>query len=166
MIVVSDTSPLSGLAIVGKLSLLQALYGQIVIPEAVASELRRGGQDEPRIAQALALSWVEIKPPTNHPLIDELQTIYKLDKGESEAITLALEINADALLIDERLGRREASRLGLSITGMLGVLLAAKKQNLVSAVRPIVDVLMKEAGFRISRQLYREVMAAVGESAE
>ena len=166
MIVVSDTSPLSGLAIVGKLSLLRALYGQIVIPEAVASELRRGGQDEPRIAQVLSLSWVEIKPSTNHSLIDELQTIYKLDKGESEAITLALELTADALLIDERLGRREASRLGLAITGMLGVLLAAKKQNLVSAVRPIVDALIKEAGFRISNQLYGEVMAAAGESAE
>ena len=151
MIVVSDTSPLSGLAIVGKLSLLRALYGQIVIPEAVASELRRGGQDEPRIAQVLSLSWVEIKPSTNHSLIDELQTIYKLDKGESEAITLALELTADALLIDERLGRREASRLGLAITGMLGVLLAAKKQNLVSAVRPIVDALIKEAGFRIQQ---------------
>ncbi|MGB7251798.1 MAG: DUF3368 domain-containing protein [Phormidesmis sp.] len=166
MIVVSDTSPLSGLAIVGKLPLLQALYRQIVIPEAVAIELRRGGQDEPRIAQVLALSWVEIKPPTNHPLIDELQTIYKLDKGESEAITLALEINADALLIDERLGRREASRLGLAITGMLGVLLVAKKQNLVNAVRPIVDALIEEAGFRISSQLYGEVMAAAGERAE
>ncbi|MGB7084953.1 MAG: DUF3368 domain-containing protein [Phormidesmis sp.] len=166
MIVVSDTSPLSGLAIVGKLPLLQAVYRQIVIPEAVAIELRRGGQDEPRIAQVLALSWVEIKPPTNHPLIDELQTIYKLDKGESEAIALALELNADALLIDERLGRREASRLGLAITGMLGVLLAAKKQTLVSAVRPIVDALIKEAGFRISSQLYREVMAAAGERAE
>ena len=166
MIVVSDTSPLSGLAIVGKLSLLEALYGQIVIPDAVANELRRGGQDDLRIAQVLALSWVEIKPSTNHPLIDELQTIYKLDKGESEAIALALELNADALLIDERLGRREASRLGLAITGMLGVLLAAKKQTLVSAVRPIVDALIEEAGFRISSQLYREVMAAAEESAE
>lgn len=56
MIVVSDTSPLSELAIVGKLSLLQALYGQIVILEAVASELGRGGHDDPRIAQVLTLS--------------------------------------------------------------------------------------------------------------
>lgn len=166
MIVISDTSPLSGLAIVGELPLLQALYGQIVIPEAVASELRRGGQDDPRIAQVLTLSWLEIKPSTNHRLIDELQTIYKLDKGESEAISLALELNADALLIDERLGRREASRLGLSITGMLGVLLVAKKQDLVSAIHPIVDALISEAGFRISGQLYKEVMAAAEEGAE
>ncbi|PZO45944.1 MAG: DUF3368 domain-containing protein [Phormidesmis priestleyi] len=166
MIVVSDPSPLSGLAIVGQLPLLHALYGQLVIPAAVASELRRGGQEDPRIAPVLALSWLEIKSSPNHRLISELQTIYKLDKGESEAISLALELKADALLIDERLGRREASRLGLSITGMLGVLLVATKQRLVSAVRPIVDALISEAGFRISSQLYREVMAAAGEEDE
>jgi predicted nucleic acid-binding protein len=166
VIVISDTSPLSGLAIVGQLSLLQVLYGQIVIPEAVASELRRGGQDDPRIAQALTLSWIETKPSTNHRLIGELQTVYKLDKGEAEAISLALDLKADALLIDERLGRREASRLGLSITGMLGVLLVAKKQKLISAIQPIVDALISEAGFRISDQLYREVMATAGERAE
>ena len=164
MIVISDTSPLSGLAIVGQLSLLQALYGQIVIPEAVASELRRGAQDDARIAQVLTLNWIETKSSTNTRLIDELQAVYKLDKGESEAISLALELKADALLIDERLGRSEASRLGLSITGMLGVLLVAKKQSLVSAIRPIVDVLIGEAGFRISDQLYREVLAAAEES--
>jgi uncharacterized protein len=166
VIVISDTSPLSGLAIIGKLSLLQVLYGQIVIPEAVASELRRGGQDDPRIAQVLKLSWIATKPSTNHRLISELQTIYKLDRGESEAIALALELNADALLIDERLGRREASRLGIAITGMLGVLLVAKKQNLVSEIHPIVDALIAEAGFRISGELYREVMAAAGEGTE
>lgn len=142
---------------------MQSLYERIVIPEAVASELRRGGQDDPRLAQVLTLSWIETKPSTNHRLINELQTIYKLDKGESEAISLALELKADALLIDERLGRREASRLGLPITGMLGVLLVAKKQNLVSAIHPIVDALISEAGFRISSQLYGEVMLAAGE---
>jgi len=74
------------------LFLLQALYGQIVIPEAVASELNRGGQDDPRISQVLMLDWIETKPSTNHRLISELQTVYKLDKGESEAISLALEL--------------------------------------------------------------------------
>jgi len=61
VIVISDTSPLSGLAIVGQMSLLQVLYGQIVIPKAVASELRRGGQDDLRIAQVLTLSWIETR---------------------------------------------------------------------------------------------------------
>lgn len=98
MIVVSDTSPLSGLAIVGHLALLHRLYGQLVIPSAVADELRRGGQDDPRIAQVLTLSWLAIEPPSNHRLIGELRTVYKLDKGESEAIALALELSADELL--------------------------------------------------------------------
>jgi len=166
VIVVSDTSALSGLAIVGQLALLRTLYGQIVIPSEVASELRRGAQDDPRIAPVLSLSWLEIKPCQDSFLVDELQTVYKLDKGESEAISLALELGADALLIDERLGRREASRLGLSITGTLGVLLAAKKRNLVSTIRPIIDELVSETGFRISAQLYEEVIATAGEEVE
>lgn len=163
MIVVSDTSPLSGLAIVGQLELLHVLYGQLVIPPAVASELRRGSQDDERIAQVLALDWVEVKTSENRQLVSELQSVYRLDRGESEAISLALDLGADALLIDERLGRREASRLGLSITGMLGVLLVAKERNLIGAVRPIVDALISEAAFRISSQLYAEVMVVAGE---
>ena len=163
MIVVSDTSPLSGLAIVGQLPLLYGLYGQIVIPAAVAEELERGGQDDSRIAQVLTLSWLEVRQSQNLLLISELRKTYQLDRGESEAISLALELKADALLIDERLGRRQASRLGLSITGLLGVLLAAKKKRLVSAVRPVVEALVSEANFRISDQLYLEVLATAGE---
>lgn len=87
MIVVSDTSPLSGLAIVGHLSLLHTLYGQLIIPTAVARELRRGGQDDPRIVQLLTLSWLEIKPPSNGRLVDELQTVYRLDKKADEPTT-------------------------------------------------------------------------------
>ena len=81
-------------------------------------------------------------------------------------IALALELKADALLIDERLGRRQASRLGLSITGLLGVLLAAKKKSLVSAVRPVVEALVSEANFRISDQLYLEVLTAAAAETE
>lgn len=166
MIVVSDTSPLSGLAIVNQLSLLKLLYGQVVIPPAVADELRRGGQDDVRITEAMTMDWLTVGSCSDDGLVSELQTTYRLDRGESEAIALALEMKADALLIDERLGRREASRLGLSITGVMGVLLASKRQNLVESVQPIVDNLIREAGFRISRQLYAEVMIAAGEQVD
>jgi predicted nucleic acid-binding protein len=67
------------------------------------------------------------------------------------------------LLIDERLGRREAVRLGLSITGVLGVLLIAKNRGLISKVQPIIDALILQANFRISRQLYEEVLQTANE---
>lgn len=163
MIVVSDTSPLSGLAIAGHLSLLRQIYSQVVIPVAVAAELRRGGQDEPRINEALEVDWVEIRQPTNQTLVKTLQGDRNLDRGEAEAIALALELKADELLIDERLGRREANRLGISITGLLGILLVAKQQGLIPAMRPVMDTLMNEAGFRVSSQLYTEVLKVAGE---
>jgi predicted nucleic acid-binding protein len=163
VIVVSDTSPLSGLAIAGYLSLLQQLYGQVIIPVAVADELKRGGQDDLRITAALATDWIEVQQPQDLALVEALQADHNLDRGESEAIALALELKADELLIDERLGRREASRLGLSITGLLGILLVAKRRGLVEAIRPIVDDLINEAGFRVSSQLYAEVLAMADE---
>ena len=126
MIIVSDTSPLCGLVITGHLFLLQKIYGQVVIPIAVADELRRGGQDDPRTNEVLALDWVEVRQATNQSLVESLRSDRNLDRGEAEAIALALELKADELLIDERLGRREVSRLGLSITELLGILLVAK----------------------------------------
>ena len=163
MIVVSDTSPLSGLAITGHLFLLQQIYGQVVIPVAVADELRRGGQDDSRIYEALSPDWIEVRQPVNQALVESLQSDRNLDRGEAEAIALALELKADELLIDERLGRQEASRLGLSTTGLLGLLLVAKRQGLINAMRPVVDALMNEAGFRVSNQLYVEVLRVAGE---
>ena len=92
-----------------------------------------------------------------------LETDRNLDRGEAEAIALALELGADELLIDERLGRREALRLRLSITGLLGVLLVAKRRGLVAMIRPVMDALMTQAGFRLSEQLYT-VLVAAGEN--
>lgn len=66
------------------------------------------------------------------------------------------------MLIDERLGRREATRLGLPITGVLGILLVAKRRGLISAVQPVMDALMNQVGFRVSSQLYTEVLKAAG----
>jgi hypothetical protein len=163
MIIVSDTSPLSGLAIANQLALLQKIYETVLIPGAVADELQRGRADDPRIQQVLSLDWIEVRQPTDRQLITILQNNHNLDRGESEAIALALELGADTLLIDERLGRREARQLGLEITGLLGVLIIAKRRRLVAAVRPILDTLITEAGFRVSNQLYIEVLTMAGE---
>jgi uncharacterized protein len=62
------------------------------------------------------------------------------------------------------IGRREASRLGISIIGLLGILLVAKRQGLIDAMRPVMDTLMNKAGFRVSSQLYAEVLETAGEN--
>ncbi len=82
-----------------------------------------------------------------------------LDAGKANAIALALELQADDLLMDERLGRQEALRLGISIIGILGILLVAKQRNLISQVQPVMDALINQAGFRVSPQLYQRVLA-------
>jgi uncharacterized protein len=163
VIVVSDTSPLSSLAIVGQLSLLQQLYGKVIIPTAVASELANTEPEDSRVTAVLSSTWIETQSVTNRTLVEMLQNEGKLDLGESEAIALSVELNVDELLIDERLGRREAKRLGLPIIGVLGVLVVAKGRGLISAVKPIMDDLILQAGFRVSNRLYAEVLQAASE---
>jgi predicted nucleic acid-binding protein len=164
MIIVSDTSPLSNLAMIDHLFLLREIYQTVIIPLAVAQELENTREDDPRIAAVLSLDWIEVKKVSDLTFVKELQENRLLDRGESEAIALALELKAEELLIDERLGRREAARLGLSMTGVLGILLMAKRRGLIPVVRPVMDDLMTIARFRISRPLYEEVLVIAQES--
>ena len=89
MIIVSDTSPLSNLAIVGYLSLLQQIYNKVIIPQAVAEELRNASDEENLIAGVLSLDWIEVVSAKNLELISVLQNNHNLDRGEAEAIALA-----------------------------------------------------------------------------
>lgn len=161
MIVVSDTSALSNLAIVDHLWLLKAIYQTVVIPDVVTSEL--AAASNPTISATLQLGWIQTQILANSQLADQLQKERGLDAGEAHAIALALELQADDLLIDERLGRQEAARLGLPIIGILGVLLIAKKRSLIPQVQPVIDALINRAGFRVSSQLYQRVLALAQE---
>ena len=156
MIVVSDTSALSNLAMVDHLWLLEAIYQTVIIPGMVANEL--AAASNPTISAIPKLGWIQIQSLTNSQLADKLQQERGLDAGEANAIALALELRADDLLIDERLGRQEAIRLGLSIIGILGILLIAKQRSLISQVQPVMDALIKKAGFRVSPQLFQRVL--------
>ena len=104
--------------------------------------------------------WIQTKPANNRTLVLEL--CHHLDPGESEAIALAIETGADLLLIDERHGRRAAMRLGVKITGLLGVLLVAKHRTLIHEIAPHVMAL-REAGFWLAEDVVREVLRAAKE---
>jgi uncharacterized protein len=161
MIIVSNTSPLSSLAKVDKLSLLENIYGQVNIPQAVYDELtdiRAGEKVNNAIINA---NWIEIQSVTNKQLVKKLE--FNLDQGEAEAIILAVELNANQLLIDERLGRQEAKKLGLSLIGVLGMLLIAKKRGLISNVKSVMDDLITQTTFRVGEQLYYRILKEANE---
>ena len=161
MIVVSNTSPIINLAAVGQLDLLRQLYGQIVIPQAVYTEIVGRGAGQPGADEVAAFDWIQPRQVVNRTAVTALQL--ELDDGEAEAIALAVEANADLLLLDEALGRDIAARFGLRFIGLLGCLVEAKNRELVSAVRPIVDDLIEKASFWIGRPLYERVLQAAGE---
>ncbi|MBE9247144.1 DUF3368 domain-containing protein [Microcystis aeruginosa LEGE 00239] len=161
MIVVSDTSALANLAIIDHLWLLESIYQTVIIPDVVAREL--AAASNPIIPAILQVGWIQPQPLTNSELANQLQQERGLDAGEANAIALALELQADDLLIDERLGRQEALRLGLSIIGILGILLVAKQRSLIPQVQPVMDTLISQAGFRVSPQLYQRVLALAEE---
>ena len=95
-------------------------------------------------------------------MVNDLRT--RVNVGEAEAIALAIEVKAARLIIDERLGRQAARDFGVKITGVLGILLLAKGQKIIMEVKPIMDNLMEQANFRISSQLYGDVLMAADES--
>lgn len=160
MIVVSDTSPISNLATVGQLDLLKQIYGEVIIPETVYQEIINAGATEPATLAVQSLEWIKKGSVNNLTLVMSLQT--QLDPGEAEAIVLALELKADLLIVDERKGRKEATKFGIPITGTLGVLLKAKQLGAISSIKPILDDLIN-SGFWVSSDIYQQVLALVGE---
>lgn len=161
MIVVSDSSPLIALAAIGRLELLELLYGTVLIPESVHREINAGGLGAPGIAELSAASWIAVRSLSDRAFASSLRS--ELDEGEAEAIALALECGADLLLIDEHRGRAIAGRCGVRVTGVLGVLVEAKHRSILAAVKPALDALVSDAGFRVSDALYDRVLDAVGE---
>ncbi len=161
MIVVCNTSPITNLTAVGQLNLLQQLYSSIIIPKAVYDEMAGLDYTVPGAVEVQTQSWIQTLHVTDTNRVIELQAV--LDRGEAEAIVLALELGADLLLLDERRGRKVASQLGLKRTGLLGVLLEAKQNGLIPAIKPMMDELISQVGFRISNKLYADVLQSAGE---
>ena len=161
MMVVSNTSPLTNLAAIGQFNLLQALYREIRIAESVWQELHACGQAWPGGAEVDAASWVTHGTAQNGALVTALRQ--DLDAGEAESIALAVELKADLLLLDEKEGRHHAGRLNVRVMGTVGVLLQAKQNGLLPAVRPALDALRQTASFYLSQAVYAQVLKLTGE---
>ena len=157
--VVVNTTPIIALSLISKLNLLHDLYGEVMIPPAVESEVLFGelqsiGKEE--LQKAWWLRTVSLQDPHRADLLSDL------DRGEAEVIALAQELGADLLIIDERLARRHAQRLGLTLTGTLGILLKAKERSLVTSVAPLIDQLL-DGGIFLSDALIDEALRLAGE---
>lgn len=152
MVVVADTSPINYLLLIGHVEVLGTLYGRVLVPSTVLDELRHP------MAPAIVRAWAE-RTPTWVEVHDSKGSspIPSLDRGESDAIVLATTVRADAILIDEVAGRREARRRGLRVAGTLAVLDeadGARLLNFEDAVKALGNT-----SFRVSTTALAEIRA-------
>jgi predicted nucleic acid-binding protein len=150
--IVSNSSPLIALARIQRLDLVPALLQSVLIPPAVAREI------EP--SMPVLPAWVSVKVLSSQQA--PLTSRGRLGDGEREAIALAIEIGADAVLMDERAGRRVAEEAGLKVIGTLGLLLEAKRAGHIATIRAELDKLL-ETSFFLSPQLYDQLLRMAGE---
>lgn len=161
MIVASDASPIIALSAIGQLSLLSKLYEGILIPQHVYNEIITPDSDLPGKIEIQNSNWIKVVSVTNRILVQALEI--ELDRGEAEAIVLALEQDADLLLVDERRGRLIARRLNLKVVGVIGILVEAKTKGYIKTLAPLLERLQLGAGFRLSDALVKRVLLEVGE---
>ena len=162
MLVVSNTSPLSNLAIIGRLELVREQLGAVVIPPAVQAELGRNPKLEARAALGTAMSegWIRVMPLANPVPQDLLQA---LDLGEAEALSLAMQAKAALVLLDASAARSRAAQLGIRFTGALGILRWGRQTGRIPALKIEVQRLRVEARFFINPALEKALLISVGE---
>ncbi len=161
-IVVSNSSPLINLAIIGQLNLLEKFFQIVWIPDAVWRECVVDGAGRPGVSAIEEANFLKPSESKNTDLIRLLQR--ELDSGESEALALAIEIQADLVLLDERDARNIAAIYGLKTTGVLGILLRAKREGHLESIRKYLDRLQQEAGFWLTKTLRHQILELADEA--
>jgi predicted nucleic acid-binding protein len=154
MIIISDTSPLCYLILIDCIEVLPLLYKNVIIPQAVYQELQAEATPE------LVKEWIQ-----NHPdwlIIKNITNasdseLDKLDKGEREAIILAEEVNADLLILDDKLARTIATQRSLKIIGLLGILIDAARNNLIDLPTKINE--LQQTSFFVSPKLLESILS-------
>lgn len=142
--IIADTSCLIVLEKISMLYLLKELYGAILISEEVA------GEYGDKVAE-----WIKVRQVQDQKTLKVISAF--ADLGEASSIALAMETENSTIIIDDLKGRKVAKKLGLRVTGTIGVLLKAKEGNLVDSLKSTIEQL-KTSGFRISNELEQEIL--------
>ena len=153
MKVVSDSSPICYLGLIGQMDLLPRMFGEVVVPEAVMNELSHSSSPVPlRSWLAQPPKWLTIQRVT----IDPAPDLGRLHAGEREAIVLAQRLAADLLIIDEKAARRAARDRGLNVTGLLGILDEAATRGMLDLLAVVER--LRQTNFRVSPNLLRVLL--------
>lgn len=160
MIIVADTSVLLNLAYLRRDDILVSLFGEVLIPEAVEREFTRMSVSSGRFGGLQLPSCCRVRRISS---LSSFSRDVRLDLGEAEALVLAQEEKASAVLLDEVNGREAAKKLGFTVIGTLGLLIAAKQRGLIPEIPPPLRCLIVEASFRVSAELLHEVLKAAEE---
>lgn len=137
--IISDTSCFIILSNIGELDLLQKVYGEIITTSTIAEEFGDALPD-----------WVKIQNVTDKLRLQILEL--QIDRGESSAIALALEIPESTLILDDYKARKVAENLGLNFTGTIGIIIKAKLENIIPSIKPFLEKI-KQTNFRISAEI-------------
>lgn len=161
MKVVSDSTVLIGLAKIEKTDLLRDIFQKIYIPEAVFREVAEEGHLRAGAKTVREAAWIIKKQIGDHTQANLLMTF--LERGETEVLVLAKEIQADLVLLDEEKARKSAVRAGFKVMGLIGILIVAKRLGLITNIGTYIEKLQREK-FRLSEKIVNEALKETGES--
>lgn len=159
MVVVSDTGPLIYLVRIGQLSLLKDRFGSITISEEVYTEVCVKGRGRPGADEIEEADWINTKDVKDESLVNLLRI--ELDKGESEVIALAKQLDADRVVIDEKIPRKKLKSMGFKVVGAIGILVWASQNDMISDLKGSLDEL-RDKGMWISDKLYNKALELEG----
>jgi len=141
--IISNTTPILSLLKIGKLHLLEKIYGKIIVPFAVYNEIENGIH-KPYYQDLKLIDWIEILE-INNP--NSKDYFIDLDEGEAEVLILSKEQNADLVIMDEIMGRRYAKQLGFNLTGTIGILLKAKEDGFIKSIKESLTELVEKGSW-------------------
>ena len=159
-IVVLNTSPIIYLSSLGEINILEKLFEEVLIPEAVKRELISGGEGSFGFKEVKKEKWIKTKKIENE--LAKAYLLTDLDDGEAEVIVLADDEKADIIVMDDRLDRKVARLRGYNVIGTLRLLVMSKEKGIISEVRSRIEKL-KTAGFWLSEDVIKTVLEQTGE---